>query len=63
MSLATPPPAACSWDPIFEAEGFGQTYAEMDKAVKNGISHRYRALDKLRAFLLQGHAAAGAQQD
>ena len=23
----------CSWDPIFEAEGFGQTYAEMDKEV------------------------------
>jgi hypothetical protein len=27
----------------------GQTYAELDKATKNGISHRFRALDKLRA--------------
>ena len=26
--------------------------------IKNGISHRYRALDKLRAYLLDGHAAA-----
>jgi inosine/xanthosine triphosphate pyrophosphatase family protein len=30
------------WDPIFEAESFGQTYAEMDKELKNSISHRYR---------------------
>jgi inosine triphosphate pyrophosphatase len=40
------------WDPIFEPDGFGQTYAEMDKAVKNGISHRFRALDKVRDHLL-----------
>jgi hypothetical protein len=32
----------------------------MNKDVKNGISHRYRSLDKLRAYLLGGHAAAGA---
>ena len=40
--------------------GGGETYAEMDKDVKNGISHRYRSLDKLRAYLLDGHAAAAA---
>ncbi|KAL2169611.1 hypothetical protein VTG60DRAFT_5836 [Thermothelomyces hinnuleus] len=34
------------WDAIFEYEG--QTYAEMDKAEKNKISHRYRALAKLQ---------------
>jgi inosine triphosphate pyrophosphatase len=28
------------WDPVFEAEGTGQTYAEMDKVLKNSISHR-----------------------
>ena len=28
-------------DPIFQPDGFDQTYAEMDKAVKNTISHRY----------------------
>lgn len=40
------------WDPVFEPEGFGETYAEMDKDIKNTISHRYRALDKLRDYLL-----------
>ncbi|CAG9464443.1 unnamed protein product [Pedinophyceae sp. YPF-701] len=53
------------WDPVFEVDGFGETYAEMDKDVKNGISHRYRALDKLREHLLEtaaaGRAAAGGQ--
>ena len=47
---------------MFEAEGFGQTNAEMDKEVKNGISHRYRSLNKLRAYLLEGHAAAAAAE-
>ncbi|CAI0552377.1 unnamed protein product [Linum tenue] len=32
------------WDPIFQPDGFEQTYAEMDKEEKNKISHRYRAL-------------------
>ena len=41
------------WDPIFAPDGFGgDTYATMDVEVKNGISHRYRALDKLRAWLV-----------
>ncbi|GBF95268.1 inosine triphosphate pyrophosphatase [Raphidocelis subcapitata] len=44
------------WDPVFEPEGFGETYAEMDSKIKNTISHRYRALDKLRAYLLAGAA-------
>jgi inosine/xanthosine triphosphate pyrophosphatase family protein len=80
---------AFGWDPIFEPQGFSETYAEMDAAIKNTISHRcafaavvlvlfclgfcvfqksrhsdetthmptphhhrYRALDKLRAYLL-----------
>lgn len=45
-------PTNFGWDSIFEPEGFDQTYAEMDKEVKNSISHRFRALDKLRDFLL-----------
>ncbi|CAN1144654.1 Inosine triphosphate pyrophosphatase [Linum perenne] len=32
------------WDPIFQPDGFEQTYAEMAKEEKNKISHRYRAL-------------------
>ncbi|RAQ99808.1 Ham1-like protein [Stemphylium lycopersici] len=30
---------------------FGQTYAEMDKSEKNKISHRAKALDKLKEWL------------
>jgi inosine triphosphate pyrophosphatase len=29
----------------------GRSYAEMAKEQKNVISHRYRALDKLRVYL------------
>jgi inosine triphosphate pyrophosphatase len=32
------------WDPVFEADGTGQTYAEMSKELKNSISHRCRAV-------------------
>ncbi|GAA5857689.1 hypothetical protein JCM8547_004331 [Rhodosporidiobolus lusitaniae] len=47
-------PTNFGWDPVFEPEeGEGKTYAEMDPADKNEISHRYRALDKLRKFLLE----------
>lgn len=45
-------PTHFGWDPIFAPiEGEGKTYAQMDGAVKNTISHRYRALEKLRAYL------------
>ncbi len=36
-------PADFGWDPVFEPEGFDKTYAELDKEVKNSISHRYVA--------------------
>ncbi|KAG0648509.1 Inosine triphosphate pyrophosphatase [Hyphodiscus hymeniophilus] len=42
-------PTNFGWDPIFEYEG--KTYAEMDKAEKNKISHRFRALEKLKTWL------------
>ncbi|KAG9230324.1 inosine triphosphate pyrophosphatase-like protein [Amylocarpus encephaloides] len=42
-------PRHFGWDPIFEYEG--QTYAEMDKVEKNKISHRFKALEKLKAWL------------
>ena len=41
------------WDPIFQPEGFDQTYAELDPAVKNSISHRARALQALKEHLQQ----------
>jgi inosine triphosphate pyrophosphatase len=37
------------WDSSFEYEG--KTYAEMDKAEKNKISHRGKALEKLKEWL------------
>ncbi|TVU30470.1 hypothetical protein EJB05_22096 [Eragrostis curvula] len=37
-------PSDFGWDPVFQPDGFEQTYAEMPKSVKNQISHRGRAL-------------------
>ncbi len=45
-------PLDFGWDPIFEPSGSGKTYAELAKAEKNKISHRYKALAKLRQYLL-----------
>lgn len=41
------------YDPIFEPEGFDITFAEMDMAQKNEISHRGRAVKKLAIFFNQ----------
>lgn len=38
------------WDPCFQPDGYEQTYAEMPKAEKNTISHRFRALFKLQEY-------------
>jgi XTP/dITP diphosphohydrolase len=40
------------YDPIFVPEGKTCTFAEMDLAEKNTVSHRARAFEKLREFLL-----------
>lgn len=39
------------WDSCFEYEG--KTYAEMDKSEKNRISHRGKALEKLKEWLAE----------
>ena len=39
------------WDPIFEPAGYDKTYAELDKDIKNKISHRYKAVEALRQYL------------
>ena len=46
-------PQDFGWDSIFEPNGFTETYAEMEKATKNSISHRYKALEKVKTFLLE----------
>uniref|UniRef100_A0A3Q2Q4G7 Inosine triphosphate pyrophosphatase n=1 Tax=Fundulus heteroclitus TaxID=8078 RepID=A0A3Q2Q4G7_FUNHE len=37
-------PRDFGWDPCFQPDGYDKTYAELPKAIKNSISHRYRAL-------------------
>jgi len=39
------------YDPVFQPDGFTQTFAEMDMEQKNQISHRALAMRKLIAFL------------
>jgi len=41
------------YDPVFVPEGKTKTFAEMDLSEKNTVSHRARALEKLRTFLLR----------
>jgi len=36
------------YDPLFVPEGFDRTFAELDDDAKNRLSHRARALEKLR---------------
>ena len=38
------------WDPIFQPKGYSETYAEMDSTLKNGLSHRGRALEKVKEY-------------
>ena len=41
------------YDPVFIPEDYGKTFAELGLGVKNGISHRARAVQKLADFLLK----------
>lgn len=59
----TPPPRPPHTCTRAQPDGFEETYAEMDKAVKNTISHRYRALAKLRDFLLTQHGGEGGGKE
>ena len=44
------------YDPIFQPDGFEESFAEMDMALKNTISHRGRAIAKLIEFLKEHYA-------
>ena len=43
------------YDPVFAPDGYTQSFAEMDADLKNGMSHRGRAVQKLVTFLTQTH--------
>jgi len=38
------------YDPLFVPDGFKQSFAELGEEVKNKLSHRAKALDKLKAY-------------
>ena len=38
------------YDPLFVPEGYDQSFGELSEEVKNGMSHRGRALEKFRAW-------------
>jgi len=40
------------YDPVFVPEGFSHTFAELEDGVKNAVSHRAKALRKLRRELV-----------
>jgi XTP/dITP diphosphohydrolase len=48
------------YDPLFVVEGTGKTMAELDEADKNRLSHRARAMEKLRLVLERTIAARDA---
>jgi len=39
------------YDPIFQPKGYGETFAEIDLAIKNTIGHRGKAIEQLVSFL------------
>ena len=45
--------AGFGYDPIFVPEGYDKSLAELGESIKNGISHRARAVAKLAEYLKQ----------
>ena len=47
------------YDPVFLPDGYTQTFGELSAGIKNGISHRGRALAKAHQFLASLTATSG----
>jgi len=43
--------AGFGYDPVFIPDGYDKSFAELDLSIKNQISHRARAVEKLKAYL------------
>lgn len=43
------------WDPVFIPDGYNQSFAQMSPDLKNTISHRKKALDKLSIFIQENY--------
>lgn len=41
------------YDPVFIPEGYTQTFAQMDSALKNKLGHRKKAFDQFLPFLME----------
>ena len=50
--------AGFGYDPLFIPNGFDAPFAALPKDIKNRISHRAQALEKLKTYLAQGRAEA-----
>ena len=46
-------PTNFGWDPCFQPDGFDQTYAEISKDQKNTISHRGKAMQAFKEFIMK----------
>jgi len=51
IQLAATGAGGFGYDPLFVPDGFTQSFAELGEDVKNRLSHRAKALAKLKAFL------------
>ena len=47
--------AGFGYDPIFVPQGYDLSFAQMGSEVKNSISHRYRATEKLSIYLKENY--------